>query len=103
MKSFGKLDRMAPYDLVVVDPPSFQRGSFEAKRHYAKLVRRVSEFECSDYLFCLNDPRVSVDEFKSWIESEQENLELVKRIDNPQWLEEIDDAFSLKVLHYVKR
>ena len=103
MKSFGKLDRMAPYDLVVVDPPSFQRGSFEAKRHYAKLVRRVSEFDCSDYLFCLNDPQVNVEEFKSWIESEQENLELVKRIDNPQWLEEIDDAFSLKVLHYVNR
>ncbi|BCE00866.1 class I SAM-dependent methyltransferase [Marinicellulosiphila megalodicopiae] len=103
MKSFGKLERLGPYDLVVIDPPSFQRGSFEALRHYAKTVRRASEFDCTDYLFCLNDPKVHVDEFKKWIASEQENLVFVKRIDNPQWLEEIDDNYSLKVLHYVKQ
>ncbi|WP_199519176.1 class I SAM-dependent methyltransferase, partial [Psychrobacter sp. bablab_jr012] len=28
LKSFGKLKKSAPYDLIIVDPPSFQKGSF---------------------------------------------------------------------------
>ena len=86
---------------MVVDPPTIKR-CFEAKRHYQKLARKLFEFRATDYLFCLNDPQVSVDEFRSWIEQAELGFQLVQRVDNPIWLEELDDGFSLKVLHYQK-
>jgi len=70
LKSFGRLNREGPYDLVIADPPSFQRGSFEAQRHYQKLLRRVPELltDRGEALFCLNDPSVTEAQFRGWIE-----------------------------------
>jgi 23S rRNA (cytosine1962-C5)-methyltransferase len=39
--SWGKITRGGPYDLVVLDPPSYQKGSFVAEKDYARLIRRA--------------------------------------------------------------
>jgi 23S rRNA (cytosine1962-C5)-methyltransferase len=39
--SWGKITRSGPYDLVIVDPPSYQKGSFVATKDYARLMRRL--------------------------------------------------------------
>ena len=41
--SWGKVNRGGPYDLVISDPPSFQKGSFVATKDYARLMRRLPE------------------------------------------------------------
>jgi 23S rRNA (cytosine1962-C5)-methyltransferase len=57
-RSWGKLTRLGPYDLVIVDPPSFQKGSFDARKDYPKLMRRFPDLmpQGGDVLLCLNDP-----------------------------------------------
>ena len=40
-KSWGKIQKLGPYDIVVVDPPSYQKGSFVAAKDYGKLIRRL--------------------------------------------------------------
>jgi 23S rRNA (cytosine1962-C5)-methyltransferase len=42
-KSWGKITRAGPYGLVIVDPPSFQKGSFVATKDYARLMRRLPD------------------------------------------------------------
>src|SRR5690606_32284423 len=43
LKSWGRIRRRGPYDLVIFDPPSFQPGSFVATKDYGRLVRRIPE------------------------------------------------------------
>lgn len=40
-KSWGRIRQFGRYDLVIIDPPTRQRGSFEAQRDYKTVVRRL--------------------------------------------------------------
>ena len=57
-RSTRKLEDLGPYDLVVIDPPSRQKGSFEADRDYGRLLCRLQPMLESDseILACLNAP-----------------------------------------------
>ena len=59
-KSWGRLVRGAPYDLIVIDPPSNQGKSFRAESHYPKILRRLPELLTKDsqILACLNAPHL---------------------------------------------
>lgn len=68
-KSWGKLKRLGPYDIVVIDPPSYQKGSFVATRDYPKVLRRMDQLLTEDgvFLACLNAPEISAGEFEEMI------------------------------------
>lgn len=68
-KSFSKIRRRGPYDLVVMDPPPMQRKSFSYKKDYPRLIRRVTEIvkPGGAVLFCLNAPDCSGDDFLKMI------------------------------------
>ncbi len=36
LKSWGKIKKSGPYDIIIIDPPSFQKGSFAATKDYEK-------------------------------------------------------------------
>ncbi len=61
-KSWGKLRRAGPFDLILIDPPSNQAGSFVAEKDYGKLVRHLAELTHpqSKILACLNSPHPDV-------------------------------------------
>ncbi len=102
LKSWGRIGKYGPYDLVVVDPPSFQKGSFSFSKDYRKIVNRLPEMTSSgaDILFCLNDPLVTVEEFMLLLKSE--HFVFVSRIENPEVMKEVQENLGLKVLHYRK-
>jgi 23S rRNA (cytosine1962-C5)-methyltransferase len=58
LKSWGRIKRPGPYDLIIIDPPSFQPGSFIAENDYRKVLRRLPELASShaQVLACHNDP-----------------------------------------------
>lgn len=62
-KSWGRLVRGAPYDLIVIDPPSNQGKSFFAEKDYPRILRRLSELTHRDtqILACLNAPHLKED------------------------------------------
>lgn len=101
-KSWGKLKRKGPFDLVVVDPPSFQRGSFEAERHYRKAVARLPELlaPSAEVLLCLNDPDLGVDFIQQQVADAGSALEFVERIEIGPDFPEQDANKGLKTLHY---
>jgi 23S rRNA (cytosine1962-C5)-methyltransferase len=59
-KSFGRIKKRGPYDLLICDPPSFQKGSVDIVRDYPKILRRLDEFMAPDatLLLCLNAPEI---------------------------------------------
>jgi 23S rRNA (cytosine1962-C5)-methyltransferase len=69
-KSFGKIRRNGPYDLIIMDPPPYQGTSFTYIRDYPKLIKRMAGWlkEGGAGLFCLNAADCSWDNFKSLLE-----------------------------------
>jgi 23S rRNA (cytosine1962-C5)-methyltransferase len=68
MKSLNTLNKKGPFDLVICDPPSYQRN-FIWKKDYAKILRLIPESK--QYLLCLNDPLVSRAEFIEFLQQYQ--------------------------------
>ncbi|RLV61115.1 SAM-dependent methyltransferase [Parashewanella curva] len=103
-KSWGKLKKQGPYDLIIADPPSNQKGSFVATKDYVRLLRRLPELmsEQCELLLCLNAPELSPDFLKQQVEESINNLIFVGRVANPAVYADIDEEKSLKVFHYKK-
>lgn len=103
-KTWGKIRKMAPYDLIVVDPPSFQKGSFVAKNDYQKLLRRIPGFlQAEGYaVICLNAPELDTAWLKQEVEQAAPELEFVERLENPATFPAKDPERALKVLIYKK-
>jgi 23S rRNA (cytosine1962-C5)-methyltransferase len=99
-KSWGKIQRMGPYDIVVADPPSYQKGSFVADKDYARVVRRLPQLLApgGKALLCLNAPELSSQFLLDVVTSEAPELRFVKRLDNPPVFADVDPKRSLKVL-----
>ncbi len=67
-KSFGRLKRRGPWDLLICDPPTRQKGSVDIAKDYAKILRRLPDMMSADseLLLCLNDPMHGAD----WLRGE---------------------------------
>jgi 23S rRNA (cytosine1962-C5)-methyltransferase len=57
-RSFSKLKKMAPFDLIICDPPLSQGKSFQAQKDWPKLIRRFSELlkKGGQVLCCVSSP-----------------------------------------------
>ncbi|HEX5678310.1 MAG TPA: class I SAM-dependent methyltransferase [Alcanivorax sp.] len=62
-RSWKKLHALGRYDLIVVDPPSAQKGSFLVERDYPKVLGRLSKLLApeAELLLCLNAPWLAAD------------------------------------------
>lgn len=62
-KSFGRFSKRGPFDLLICDPPTFQKGSVDIAKDYPKIMRRLDQFMAPDALvmLCLNAPDLSLD------------------------------------------
>ncbi|MCZ2495233.1 SAM-dependent methyltransferase [Xylophilus sp. Kf1] len=101
-KSWGKVSRGGPYGLVIVDPPSYQKGSFVAQRDYARLIRRLPDLLAPDghALLCLNAPEMGPAFLHDAMRELAPELQFVERVANPPAFADVSDERSLKVLVY---
>jgi len=98
--SWGKLTRTGPYDLVVLDPPSHQQGSFVATKDYARLLRRLPGLPApgGHALLCLNAPELGPDFLLALLQQEAPELAFVERLANPPAFADVAPDRALKVL-----
>jgi 23S rRNA (cytosine1962-C5)-methyltransferase len=101
-KTWGKITRSGPYGLVIVDPPSYQKGSFIATKDYAKLMRRLPELLAPGgfALLCLNAPELGLDFLQDQMQELAPELTFVERVANPAVFADVSPERSLKVLAY---
>jgi len=101
-KTWGKITRGGPYDLVILDPPSFQKGSFVATKDYARLLRRLPELLAPEgyALVCLNAPELDTAFLHTHMQAQAPTLRLVQRLPNPPAFADVAPERALKVLVY---
>lgn len=102
LKSWGKLKKMGPYDVVIVDPPSFQKGSFVATKDYQKIVRRLPELLTSggQVLACLNAPEFGSHFIKTLFDEQAPSLKFKERLEPSADFPDVDLEQQLKLLVY---
>ena len=102
--SWGKITRAGPYELVIVDPPSYQKGSFVATKDYARLLRRLPDLlsDGGHALLCLNAPELSMGFLRGLVDEHAPALRFMERVPNPAVFADVDDDRALKVAVFMK-
>jgi 23S rRNA (cytosine1962-C5)-methyltransferase len=100
LKSFASLKRKGPYDLIIIDPPTFQRGSFEATKDYERLIQKLPQIATEDctLLACLNSPELESSFIINFIKRWAPSFKFVERLDNVEEFASSDETRSLKNL-----
>ena len=82
LRSWGRVRRHGPYDLIIIDPPSFQKGSFVAERDYRKVLRRLPELTGAQarVLACHNDPAHSGEFLRQLMAEEAPAFQFERRL-----------------------
>ncbi|MEH6445894.1 MAG: class I SAM-dependent methyltransferase [Oceanospirillaceae bacterium] len=104
LKSWSRIKKPGPYDIVVIDPPSFQPGSFIAQNDYVKVLRRLDQLTCDGarVMLCHNDPGQSSEFVHALMAVECAEFSFVERLAVPEDFAELDIEKSCKVLIYQK-
>ena len=102
LKSWSRIKKPGPYDIVVIDPPSFQPGSFVAQKDYVKVLRRLAQLTADNakVLLCHNDPAQDSAFVKELMAQECPEFEFITRLEVPEDFAEPDIERSCKVLVY---
>ncbi len=103
-KSWGKVRKLGPYDLIIIDPPSFQKGSFVLSTDYRKILRRLPELldTHGEVLACINDPDIGPDFLIEEMAAEAPQLRFVRRLENPPEFPDISADSGLKALLFAR-
>lgn len=99
-RSWSKVKKYGPYDLVIIDPPSFQKGSFVLTTDYQKVLRRLPELLTARgrVLACINDPAVGTDFLLDGMAQAAPQLHFSQRLENPPEFADSRPDGSLKAL-----
>lgn len=101
-RSWKAIINKGPFDIIVVDPPSRQKGSFVAEKDYAKVIRRLTALMPAggDVLLCLNAPELSEGFLRDCVDQQCATAQWVSRLTNRQDFPEKDPQRNVKMLHY---
>lgn len=104
-KSWGKVRKMGPYDLIIIDPPSFQKGSFALTKDYQKILRRLPELLTADgvVLACVNDPTLTSQFLIDGMAAEAPDMVFSHRLENPSEFKDIEPEAGLKALVFERQ
>jgi 23S rRNA (cytosine1962-C5)-methyltransferase len=102
LKAWGRIRRPGPYDIAIIDPPTYQWGSFVASQDYRKLVRRLPELMVAggDVLLCLNAPELGENFLQQLVSEECPDCQFVGRLTPSPDFPDVDPNQQLKLLHY---
>ncbi len=104
LKSFSALQKKGPYDMIIIDPPSFQKGSFEATKDYVKIIKKLPQLASENciLLSCLNSPNLESDFITNLIKEFAPDFQYIKQLENLKEFASKDETRSLKNLVFQK-
>ena len=100
LKSWSRIKKEGPYDIIIIDPPSFQKGSFAATKDYEKIIKRLNELAANNctVLSCLNAPELDSEFIKNIFKEFANDFKFDKRLENLETFPAIDSEKALKNL-----
>jgi 23S rRNA (cytosine1962-C5)-methyltransferase len=105
LKSFGLIKRNAPYDFIIIDPPSDQGSSFKVDRDYSKLISRIVDWTNPGayILTCLNSPYHTFGFLEDCVQKLAPELELIEKCGAPPSFNETDPERGLKMILWSRK
>lgn len=105
LKSFSRIKKNAPYDIIIIDPPTLQKGSFEAKNDYRKIIKKLNQLASNQCLVlaCLNSPNLDESFLIDLFKKEAPQFIFKKRLENLKEFPTIDEQRTLKNLVFIKK
>ncbi|MDB5980528.1 MAG: methyltransferase [Pseudomonas sp.] len=99
-KSWARIKRDGPYDLIIIDPPSFQKGSFVLTKDYQRVLRRLPELLTPNgqVMACINDPAIGPEFLIDSMATEAPSLKFQERLENPPEFADAQVDGGLKAL-----
>ena len=99
-KSNSRIKKYGKYDLLICDPPSFQKGSVNIARDYAKIIRKIPQWmnAGAKLMLCLNSPDLDEQFLKDEVARECPDCNFEQHIANPEVFKEAHQGKGLKVL-----
>lgn len=99
-KSNSRIKKYGKYDLLICDPPSFQKGSVNIERDYAKILRKIPQWmnKGGKLMLCLNSPDLNEQFLKDEVARECPDCVFEQRVTNPKVYKEAHAGKGLKVL-----
>ena len=100
LKSLPKLKKRAPFDIIIIDPPTFQKRSFDAANDYIKTLQALDSLASEDatILACLNAPKLHSDFLVDSMQKAAPRFSYSHRIENPSQYQSLNESRSLKSL-----
>jgi 23S rRNA (cytosine1962-C5)-methyltransferase len=100
LKSFSRIKKDGPYDIIIIDPPTFQKGSFAATNDYVKIIKRLDDISNDNciVLASLNSPDLNSDFIIDLFKTNTKEFEYVKRLNNLEDFKAKTEEKSLKNL-----
>lgn len=104
LKSWSKIRKFASYDIIIIDPPSFQKGSFAASKDYRKIIKKLDELAAENciVLSCLNAPELDSSFIRELFQDEASSFRFIRKIDNLSTFPTNEEERSLKNLVFQK-
>ena len=105
LKSWNRIKKEGSYDIIIIDPPSFQKGSFAATKDYEKIIKKLPELASENciVLSCLNAPELDSDFIKQKFEEFAPTFRFEKRLENLKEFITNNEEKSLKNLIFKKQ
>lgn len=101
-KSWGKLRRLGPFDLIIVDPPATQGKSFDAERDWPKLIRNLPPLLApgGEIIACLCSPRMNPASLDARFAEQAPALNHIETLDRGEDFPEVDIARGVTIHRY---
>ncbi|MDQ1263891.1 MAG: rRNA (cytosine1962-C5)-methyltransferase [Campylobacterota bacterium] len=105
LKSFSGIKKNGPYDFIIIDPPSFQKGSFDVKKDYAKIIKKLPELSTPEciVLACLNAPELDSNFLIELFSIYAPEFYFEKRVANVSEFKNLDEEKSLKAMFFKRK
>lgn len=101
-KSWGKITQFGPYDTVIIDPPTLQRGSFNAEKDYVAILKKLSKLVTpeADIIASVNSPYLGMDFLPNLMQRHQSKFRLLGNFPvSPEFVDRYPER-GLKLFHF---
>ena len=101
-KTFGRLKQEGPFDLIILDPPFFQKGSFSAERDWPKILRRLPGLlvENGEVLAAVSAPELGLSFLRRQIHHVLPGSSIQTHLTGGDEFPELDSDKGLHMLHF---
>jgi 23S rRNA (cytosine1962-C5)-methyltransferase len=102
LKSWARIQKLGPFDTIIIDPPTRQKGSFNAEKHYAGIMKKLHNLASpgADIIASLNSPYLGSDYLPNLMTRYQGKIRLIGEFPvSPEFVDRYPER-ALKLFHF---